>query len=221
MTLKSLKMSAAMAAILAAGSAYADTAAVTAKESHAADYAVKAEELAKHANELSEQAEQLAEMADELAASAEQMDMAQAEQIESTDDTIMPLTADAEAPTDPVTDTGMEDTDLAENDAVQPTTEMTVADLLGMNVVSANDEVIGEIDYVVNSLDGQAAVIGIGGFLGLGEYTVAIDVNEFEITEDEQLKLSQYTEAELEALPEFDETGVESLPDETPIDAQF
>ncbi|WP_147109881.1 PRC-barrel domain-containing protein [Tateyamaria sp. syn59] len=167
MTLKSLKMSAALAAILAAGSAYADNHGAKVEDSANATYTEKAEDTA--------------------------------------------ITADTEAPTAPVTDTGMADA----------TTEMTVADLLGMNVVSANDEVIGEIDYVVNSLDGQAAVIGIGGFLGLGEYTVAIDVNEFEMTADEQLKLSQYTETELEALPEFDETGVESLPDDTPVEAQF
>ncbi|APX13078.1 PRC-barrel domain-containing protein [Tateyamaria omphalii] len=174
MTLKSLKMSAALAAILAAGSAYAGT------------YENKAEDMAETTT--------------------------QSDAVPSADTAEdMPVTAETEAPTAPVTDTGM----------AAATTEMTVADLLGMNVVSANDEVIGEIDYVVNSLDGQAAVIGIGGFLGLGEYTVAIDVSEFEMTEDEQLKLSQYTETELEALPEFDETGVESLPDETQIEAQF
>lgn len=191
MTLKSLKMSAALAAILAAGTAYASS--DKAEDSANTTYTDKAEDLAE---------------------TTTQSDAVPSGDGTSTEE--MPLTAEAEAPTDPVTDTGMEDSDVAE-----ATTEMTVADMLGMNVLSANDEVIGEIDYVVNSLDGQAAVVGIGGFLGLGEYTVAIDVDEFAMTADEQLKLSEYTEAELEAMPEFDETGVESLPDDTVIEAQF
>ncbi|MEL6466356.1 MAG: PRC-barrel domain-containing protein [Pseudomonadota bacterium] len=191
MTLKTLKMSAALAAILAAGTAYAGS--DKAEDSANATYTDKAEDLAETTTESDAIPSGDATTTDEL-----------------------PLTADSEAPTDPVTETGMEDAEIAE-----ATTEMTVADMLGMNVLSANDEVIGEIDYVVNALDGQAAVIGIGGFLGLGEYTVAIDVDEFAMTEDDQLKLSQYTEEELEAMPQFDETGVESLPDDTVIEAQF
>jgi len=194
MTLKTLKMSAALAAILAAGSAFAGSD-KTSDTSANATYTEKAEELAENATESSAIPSGDADVTEE-----------------------MPTTAEAGAPTDPMADTKVEETEMADASA---TTEMTVADMLGMNVLSANDEIIGEIDYVVESLDGQAAVIGIGGFLGLGEYTVAIDVDEFQMTDDEQLKLSAYTEAELEALPEFDETGVESLPDETAIDAQF
>lgn len=90
---------------------------------------------------------------------------------------------------------------------------MVVGDLVGMDVAEANGEVIGEIDYVVRDGDDLAAVIGIGGFLGLGEYTVAIPLNEFSMgTEDDTLKLAAWTEAELEAQPEFDETNVEGLP---------
>jgi len=154
------------------------------------------------------------EKAEELAENATESSAIPTADGDATED--MPTTAEAGAPTDPMVDTEADDVQMAD-----ATTEMTVADMLGMNVLSANDEVVGEIDYVVSSLDGQAAVIGIGGFLGLGEYTVAIDVEEFQMTDDEQLKLSAYTEAELEALPQFDETGIESLPDNTTIEAQF
>ena len=36
------------------------------------------------------------------------------------------------------------------------------------------------IDYVIEQNGDLAGVIGIGGFLGLGEYTVAVALNEFE-----------------------------------------
>ena len=111
--------------------------------------------------------------------------------------------------------------DTAQADAIPSTQTVMVGDLLGMNVLTANDEIVGEIDYVVEGLSGKAAVIGIGGFLGLGEYTVAIDIDEFTMTQDETLKLPEYTEAELEALPQFDETGVESLPDDTSVSVRF
>lgn len=96
---------------------------------------------------------------------------------------------------------------------------MTVGDLLGKNVIEANGETIGEVDYVVMDQGKLSAVIGIGGFLGLGEYTVAVPVSELQIAaEDEDaLKLTRWTETELENQPEFDETNAESLPEETSI----
>lgn len=96
---------------------------------------------------------------------------------------------------------------------------MVVGDLIGKDVAEANGEVVGEIDYIVRDGDKLAAVIGIGGFLGLGEYTVAIPLTEFGMTaEEDVLKLANWTETELEAQPEFDETNVEGLPEDMPID---
>ena len=75
---------------------------------------------------------------------------------------------------------------------------------------------VGEIDYVVSQADGPAGVIGVGGFLGLGEYTVAISLEEFTLQDSGNFILPMDKEA-LKSLPEFDESGVEGLPDETPI----
>lgn len=141
---------------------------------------------------------------------------------EITADSQMETTADDSVADQAVIETAEELADTtAQADAIPSVQTMTVGDLLGMNVVSADDEIVGEIDYVVDNTEGTAAVIGIGGFLGLGEYTVAIDTNDFTVTEDNTLKLSAYTETELEALPEFDETGVESLPMDTPIELRY
>lgn len=88
---------------------------------------------------------------------------------------------------------------------------MTVSEIVGMNVVGIDDETVGEIDYVVNQTDGLAFVIGIGGFLGLGEYTVAIPADQFTLNADGELALNSMTKSDLEAMPEFDEDGVEGL----------
>ncbi len=96
--------------------------------------------------------------------------------------------------------------------------EMTVGDVIGTPVITAADENAGEIDYVIMMGDGTpAAVIGIGGFLGLGEYTVALPLSNFTYDPEQYALVVGQTKEQLEATPEIDESGLESLPDETPI----
>ena len=91
--------------------------------------------------------------------------------------------------------------------------QMTVGEFVGLPVVNQDGERIGEIDYVIGA-DNLEAVIGIGGFLGLGEYTVALPIEDFEYRPEERdLMVAQSKEA-LEQIPEFDETGVEGLDDD-------
>lgn len=87
---------------------------------------------------------------------------------------------------------------------------MAVADIVGLDVWSADGEAVGEIDYVIMVDNQYEAVIGIGGFLGLGEYTVALPLENFAMM-DGALKLDAATEAELEAMPEIDESELEAL----------
>lgn len=100
---------------------------------------------------------------------------------------------------------------------------MVVGDLIGLNVYGTNDETVGEIDYIVRDNDKLAAVIGIGGFLGLGEYTVAIPLEQFSMASGDMdgLKLSSWTEEELEQQPEFDESGDVGLDDDVRLDEVF
>ncbi len=95
--------------------------------------------------------------------------------------------------------------------------EMTVGDVLGMVAYDPQGDRIGEIDYVLETDAGVAAVLGIGGFLGLGEYTVALLLEEFELSEDGTFFILNTDKETLKAQTEFDESGAESLPDETPI----
>lgn len=95
---------------------------------------------------------------------------------------------------------------------------MVVGDLIGLKVVEADGESIGEVDSVIKTEDGYAAVVGVGGFLGLGERTVAVPLDEISMAAENDLKLSTWTKAELEAQPEIDEDTVENLEDDVRLD---
>ena len=78
-----------------------------------------------------------------------------------------------------------------------------VRDLVGMNVISENGEDVGEVDTFVIMEGNLMAVVGVGGFLGLGEHDVALSLSD--LTWDGQRLVIPFTEEELEAMPEWDE----------------
>ncbi|WP_424966170.1 MULTISPECIES: PRC-barrel domain-containing protein [unclassified Dinoroseobacter] len=94
---------------------------------------------------------------------------------------------------------------------------LTVADIIGMNVVNEDGDVIGEIDYVVGSESKPMGIIGIGGFLGLGEYTVSVPLEEFSMKDDETLMLAGATEEALKTRPEYDESEAENISNDIPL----
>ena len=88
------------------------------------------------------------------------------------------------------------------------------SELMGAVVYNGNasgeegDERIGEIDNLIINLDGtvEGAVIGVGGFLGLGEKDVAIEMSQFEVrmTENDEPRLYlNATKEDLEAAEPF------------------
>ncbi|GFE49384.1 hypothetical protein So717_11370 [Roseobacter cerasinus] len=194
---------------LTAGTAFAGTSASTDAEIKAdTSMETAADETKEFVNNAAQATENAAEATADAASDA-------ATAVEETAEDAASATADA------VKDAAeySEDTLQADNSIDAEMSTMVVGDLIGKNVAEANGEVVGEIDYIIRDGDKLAAVIGIGGFLGLGEYTVAIPLNEFDMTaEEDTLKLANWTETELEAQPEFDETNVEGLPDDMPID---
>ena len=80
---------------------------------------------------------------------------------------------------------------------------------IGQSVYNAADESIGEINDVIFTKDGsvEAAVVGVGGFLGLGEKNVAVPLDTItvgEVPNSDDLKLTtQETADTLKAAPEF------------------
>jgi sporulation protein YlmC with PRC-barrel domain len=110
----------------------------------------------------------------------------------------------------------------------QEADQMLVGNLMGVDVIGAAGENIGSVDDVVADREGRIVgiVVGVGGFLGMGQKDVAIpmDALSFDIagtadgTADEELAgqgtwgwgdgrvnqvIVQYTEEQLEAAPEF------------------
>ena len=87
--------------------------------------------------------------------------------------------------------------------------QLNTEDLTGMRVYGAEDEDIGEISELVMSADGQgieAAVLDIGGFLGLGEHQIAVTLDELQIMRDGAGLGRAYVDAtqeELEAQPQY------------------
>ncbi|SDM27957.1 PRC-barrel domain-containing protein [Modicisalibacter muralis] len=83
------------------------------------------------------------------------------------------------------------------------------AQLVGSAVVNASDEEIGTIDGLLLSKQGQVEgiIVGVGGFLGIGEKHVALDWGAVEITSAEgeanyQVRTT-LDRAALEKAPEF------------------
>ena len=58
--------------------------------------------------------------------------------------------------------------------------------MIGTTVVSANNESVGDINDVIVDRQGRAVavVIGVGGFLGIGEKSVAMKLDRLQMTED-------------------------------------
>jgi hypothetical protein len=81
---------------------------------------------------------------------------------------------------------------------------------IGQSVYNANNESIGSINDLIMKKDGGivAAIVGVGGFLGIGEKDVAVPIEKIAIaqnTQDGSLKLTTTTETaeSLKAAPEF------------------
>jgi hypothetical protein len=80
------------------------------------------------------------------------------------------------------------------------------SNFMGQTVRGANNENIGEINNLLVDKDGRvvAAVIGVGGFLGIGEKDVAVPFDALQVSNerDEVISLAA-TEEQLRGAPEF------------------
>jgi hypothetical protein len=99
------------------------------------------------------------------------------------------------------------------NAAASDANSVLASQFIGQTVYSAANENVGEINDLVMSkdLDNIVAIIGVGGFLGIGEKDVAIPVSQLTATKDANnaLKLTTAaTKEQLEAAPAFDRTAL-------------
>ena len=76
-------------------------------------------------------------------------------------------------------------------------------DILGKTIYNDKNEKIGTVDDLIVSPDRTVtfAIVGVGGFLGMGKHDVAIPVKN--LKGEGKLMLSGATKEALKALPEF------------------
>jgi len=87
---------------------------------------------------------------------------------------------------------------------------------IGQSVYNGNNESIGSVNDLIMKKDGGlvAAIIGVGGFLGIGEKNVAVPMDKVTVaqnTQDGSVKLTTSETAEsLKAAPEFKTLAMQS-----------
>lgn len=97
--------------------------------------------------------------------------------------------------------------------------EMRASKLIGTRVNNEAGERIGDINEIVLTKDGKVAavVIGVGGFLGLGEHEVAVKFDSLRMTQDADNKTVaaiSATKDSLKAAPQWrwgNESGTSSV----------
>ncbi|RJE81114.1 PRC-barrel domain-containing protein [Paracoccus sp. JM45] len=92
---------------------------------------------------------------------------------------------------------------LREGSSLVEADEVMAEGMDGTPVYSADDEEVGSIEMF--DTDSEAAIIGVGGFLGLGEKNVALPLADLSFQRDEDGELRAYIATasdQIEALPE-------------------
>lgn len=105
----------------------------------------------------------------------------------------------------------------AEAGATASAEGVTAGTLIGTQVAAASGEEIGEIDDVVRENGETMVVIGVGGFLGLGEHRVALPISDLD-WQGENVTAIGYTQQQLESMEEFNSETAIRLEAEEPID---
>jgi hypothetical protein len=69
----------------------------------------------------------------------------------------------------------------------QKTDDMLASTIIGKSAVNSQDEAIGDVNDLVTDRSGKilAALIGVGGFLGIGEKDVAVRFEDLKLVRDE------------------------------------
>lgn len=95
----------------------------------------------------------------------------------------------------------------ATTSAVAPSTATTTDSdkLIGRNIQNAQNDTIGEIKSVRIGADGKvdAVIVGVGGFLGMGEREVALNWTDLKIMDGGTKVTVPMTKEQLKALPEY------------------
>ena len=82
------------------------------------------------------------------------------------------------------------------------TGEISASELLDENVVNAANESVGDVNDVILDANGKVAsiIVGVGGFLGMGEKDVALSFDKLSFARDNDNGLVVTTDATKESL---------------------
>jgi hypothetical protein len=153
-----------------------------------------------------------------VAAAQDQQQPAQGEQpaLVQQDQTTAPAgqSTKSEVAQDQTQPTAEGETEVAEDAQLKPEEPTIATAFIGQSVFSSEDpesDNIGEVKDLIIDDDGMIthAVIGVGGFLGIGEKEVAVPFDELQVVEQEgEIRLVFVsTREQLEAAEEFDRTA--------------
>lgn len=91
--------------------------------------------------------------------------------------------------------------------SVQASNQWLASQLIGLSVTGANNEKIGSIGDLIVDQSGaiQAAIIGVGGFLGIGAKDIAVSLQAMTIMRDSSGDKAsvQLTRQDIELAPSF------------------
>lgn len=90
--------------------------------------------------------------------------------------------------------------------AASPFDSMRVSDVIGTDIHGAQGEEIGSIEDIVMNRNGnaKAALVDVGGFLGIGAKRVAIPMDRLSLRDD-RVVATAMTKEQIEQLPEYDD----------------
>ena len=97
---------------------------------------------------------------------------------------------------------------MAPANTVANTGELSVGDLMNKSVRNASNEAVGDINDIRIDSSGKiaAVIVGVGGFLGLGEKNVALPYEQLSFTRDADggiIVTADVTKDSLQAAPEW------------------
>ncbi|MGB3500726.1 MAG: PRC-barrel domain-containing protein [Mesorhizobium sp.] len=137
-----------------------------------------------------------------------------------------PLAANEPIPTAPVATAPVANGEPAatiDKSTLQPldTASIKAEDFVGTTVYGMGDERVGEINDIVLQGDKvDAIVLGVGGFLGIGEKNVAVGLDNLAFmtdTDGNRYLYTEFTKEQLNAAPAFDKAGYEGNRDQMRI----
>ena len=83
--------------------------------------------------------------------------------------------------------------------------EMLAENLIGLSLMNQKKEEIGQVNDLILDENGKLSgvVVGVGGFLGIGEKNVGVAWNRISFSPEQDLATVELSRQQLEQAPEF------------------